>query len=111
MIFEACFEGIEIETDDKAIIDCSIQAFSIDVDEEEYLDCLKSLSKGESIGYEVAYIYLESDMEEDDLPQFEGVCFGYQDEYAVVSVEDANKILKCSLKVLGIDFDWEGIKY
>lgn len=104
MKFDSCFLGMDLEYDQKSIMDCCIQALSIEIDVFESV--LDDLSDGESSGVEMAAIYLEHDR--GSCPDFKGVCFNYIDEYASVSKEEANAIISRTIEVLKMDYEWKG---
>ncbi|MEJ2622443.1 MAG: hypothetical protein P8163_19985 [Candidatus Thiodiazotropha sp.] len=107
MIFKKCFDEIDINLDQKEIIDSCLQALSQDV--EEFSGVLDDLAEGESSGFDLACIYLEEDYEDNSCPEFSGVCFNYLQEYAVVTRDEAKKILSCCIGELSMTYEWPGL--
>lgn len=102
-MFEKCFLGIKLDSNTVGVIAACLQALSVD-ESEAYSRVIEDLMDGESSGFELACIYLDNDYEEkDQCPEFEGVCFNYLEEFAVVNRKTANKILLRSLDIVQFD--------
>lgn len=104
-MFGNCYKDLDLNLDRK-------QSFTIEAtlqlvfrSRNENYKIFNYLHENESVVQEMGGIWISSDSEiyeEEHLPEFEGVCFEYDDHFVTMSLEQAEIILQKSMDVLDL---------
>ena len=118
-MFEKCYQdiGLKLSKYQSFVIRAVLGGMTDDT--SWYCKCLQSLAKGDSDGAEYGGIYLSCDEDfkqyakEEGFPDFEGVCFEYDDDFVTMTLEQAEAILQKSMDEIdfSISFPLEYAKF
>lgn len=103
MIFGNC---IPLDLGSKRLlIDGCLQALFLDKTFAKGV--LQDLELGESSGSGYAFIYVDTDWE-NEIPKFQGICFEYLDEKVIVDKKSATEIILKASKQAFSELSWKG---